>query len=66
MDLSLSKANSVKSSFSKILYEHVFQDLMFVINSNLSSTPQSHHKMKVNMLDIAGFGKFQFFYGIQF
>lgn len=58
MDLSLTKANKVKNSLSKILYELVFEELMFMINNSLSSASQSQPKMKVNMLDIAGFGKF--------
>lgn len=60
MDLSLSKANAVKKSLSKMLYERVFHDLMFLININLSSSSQPllelNPKMKINMLDIAGFG----------
>ncbi|XP_031631814.1 unconventional myosin-VI-like [Contarinia nasturtii] len=59
MDLSLSKANKAKNSLVKILYEHVFQEVMFLVNKTLSSDTQSYTKMQINMLDIAGFESFE-------
>lgn len=56
MDLSLSQAIKAKNFLSKCLYESLFQDVVFVINANLSNQQQT--QMKVNMVDIAGFGKF--------
>lgn len=59
-DLSLSQAIKAKNFLSKCLYESLFQDVVFVINANLSNQPsnQQQTQMKVNMVDIAGFGKF--------
>lgn len=57
MDLSLERANKAKSTLSKILYEHVFQYVVLVVNTNLRNSAQLPSKMKINMLDIAGFGR---------
>lgn len=58
MDLNLSKAKTAMASLSKILYERVFRDLVFLINSSSTSSTQLHTKLQIKMLDIAGFGSF--------
>lgn len=50
------QSKKAKDSLSKFLYETVFEDLVYFINKNLS--PQPNSKIKLNMLDIAGFGNF--------
>lgn len=57
MHLTALKANMVKNSLAKFLYERVFQDVVFMINRSLSASTQQH-TVQANMLDIAGFGKF--------
>lgn len=57
MDLSLRQANNAKNSLSKFLYERLFQDVVFLINTCLSNSTELNTKIKINMLDIAGFGK---------
>lgn len=60
MDLSLSKANKTKNSLAKFLYECVFQNVVCLINTSLSSSSELDEtiKLRINMLDIAGFGTF--------
>lgn len=57
MDLSLERANKAKSTFSKILFERVFEDVVVLLNRNITNSAQLRSKMKIYMLDIAGFGR---------
>lgn len=54
IDLNLSRANKLKQTLSKILFERVFDYVVSLVNdiSNNSSS------LQLKMLDIAGFGNF--------
>lgn len=56
--LSLSIANKVKQTLSKILYQRVFENVVALVNADSnSSMPHPRPHLTCLMLDIAGFGK---------
>lgn len=57
MNLSLTQANNARNSLTKVLYERLFKEVVFMLNNSLTNCAGLHTKMKINLLDIAGFGE---------
>ena len=63
IQLDQSRALKVKNTLSQALYECVFQYIVDIVNRNGldASSSASSALLRTNLLDIAGFGKFQHF-----
>lgn len=57
IDLSQTRANKMKQTLSKILFERVFDYVLSLVNNILDDTSNSC-LLHLSMLDIAGFGNF--------
>lgn len=61
IDLNKIQAKKVKNSLTKMIYEHLFQEVVHLINNKNvmnNDTSSCSSLLHLNMLDLAGFGKY--------